>query len=142
MFNSITGKAIIDSGSPHILLPEEAYKAFAAALVDAAPQFNCTNEDGTLAEYCYQSWTNCTPISASMPELSFTLSDGPKFTLPGSGYSYSTVAGTDDAYLGADSKCSLAVRSWTGSDVILGAAFMRNFVFTFDYTNLEMGMAV
>lgn len=51
--NSITGKAIIDSGSPHILLPEKAYLAFTEALVKAAPQFNCTNEDGTLALYCY-----------------------------------------------------------------------------------------
>ena len=79
-----------------------------------------------------------------MPALTFTLADSTstKFTLPGEAYSYGTVATGNNFYLGADSKCSIAVRSWTGSDVVLGAAFMRNFVFTFDYTNLEMGVAV
>ena len=132
--NSAASNIVITSGDPHIYLPEAAYEAFTSTMLTAAPQFNCTGSA------CAQNWTDCSTISSSMPALTFHLNDGKntKITLPGDAYTY----GDGDTMLQADSKCSTAVRSWNGTDVILGTAFMTNFVVAFDYTNLSMDIAV
>ena len=128
-----SSNAVISSGLPHIYLPETIYDSFTKEIKKALPQFNCTGE------YCYQEWTDCNSISSSMPDLTLNLKgSNTAIHLSGAGYSYHS----GDNELADGTKCSLAVRKWTGTDTLLGTAFMMNFVVAFDYTALTYDMAV